>query len=120
MVARSLDTLSVGIDPSSLALTQVPAGEGAFLGVEAEAHVYPRGQERPVAERHLVSSSPTFDVAACAWSRTPDGVPLPDVKYVVEMQLVLFETDVPPAREWEPHAGKYKALWTRTLRQAEE
>jgi hypothetical protein len=36
------------------------------------------------------------------------------------MHLVLFETDVPPQHEWDPHAGHYKALWTRTLRQAEE
>jgi hypothetical protein len=46
------------------------------------------------------------------------------VKYVAEVQLVLFETDVPAGRQtsnmWAPHAGKYEVLWTRTLRQAEE
>jgi hypothetical protein len=36
------------------------------------------------------------------------------------MRLVLFETDVPSQHEWNPHSGRYKALWTRTLRQAEE
>jgi hypothetical protein len=42
------------------------------------------------------------------------------VKYVAEVQLVLFETDVPPGHMWNPRAGHYHALWSRTLRQAEE
>ena len=54
------------------------------------------------------------------WSSRDDGLPQVDEKYEAEMKLTLFETDVPPGHEWDPHAGQFKVLLTRTLRQAEE
>ncbi len=120
MVARSLDTLTAAIDPSSLAVTQVPSGERTFVGVEADTLVFEKGQRRPVAERHTVVPGAAFDLGTSAWNASPDGVPLRDKKYVVEMKLTLFETDRAPGRQWAPQEGKYRALWSSTLRQAEE
>ncbi|MDP9150353.1 MAG: hypothetical protein M3O36_10490 [Myxococcota bacterium] len=120
MVARALDTLTVAIDPSSLAVAQVPSEDGSFLGVEADVVVFERGEAHPVAERHTLLPGPAFDVGTYAWNTSPDGVPLRDKKYVVEMNLILFETDVPPGRDWAPHAGKCRTLWSQTVRQAEE
>ena len=54
------------------------------------------------------------------WNATPDGIPAQGTRYVGEMRIVLFQTDVPPGRGWNPHAGRFEALWTQTLRQAEE
>lgn len=119
-IARALDALSVSIDPASLALTQVSADAGMVIGVETDVFVFAEGHPRPTVGRHGLGSSADFDVGADTWNTKQDGIPVPGTKYVVEMQLVLFETDVPPAHAWDPHAGKYKALWTRTLRQAEE
>lgn len=119
-VARAIDTLSVAVDPASLGQMQVTAHAGAIMGVEADVFVFRQGDARPVLERRSVGSGADFDVAGSTWNTPRDGVPTPGTKYFVEVQFVLFETDVPAAKGWDPHAGSFKALWTQTLRQAEE
>ena len=119
-VARAIDTLSVAVDPASLGLMQVTAHAGTVVGVETVVLVFPQGQARPVLERRAVASGADFGVGSSTWNTKRDGVPAPGTRYVVELQLVLFETDVPRAREWNPRAGNFRTLWTRTLRQAEE
>jgi hypothetical protein len=132
-LSRAIDTLSVAVDPASLAEVDVTVVPGRVVGVESDVVVFAQGEprprcaatgetERPSPEcgRHGVSASTDFDVGTATWSTTRDGLPLPDVKYVAEMRLVLFATDVPPGHEWDPHAGRYEVLWTRILQQAEE
>lgn len=120
-VARSLDTLSVEIDPSAGAETTVRADPGMVLGVESEVRVFGRGHPGDSGPgRHGYASGASFDVGQSIWSSRQDGIPQADEKYEAEMTLVLFETDVPPGHAWEPHAGRFKVLLTRTLRQAEE
>jgi hypothetical protein len=119
-LARALDTLTIAVDPGSLAATEVTADPGMVVGVETDVVVFAQGEERPAEGRHGLSSGTGFDVGTDTWSTAHDGIPVSGVKYVAEMHLVLFETDVPAGHLWDPHAGKYKALWTRTLRQAEE
>ena len=119
-VARAMDTLSVAIDPASLGSMEVTAHAGMVLGVEADVFVFPQGMSRSVLERHVVVPGVDFDAGASTWGTSRDGVPAPETRYVVEVRLVLFETDVPAATTWDPHAGNFSALWTRTLRQAEE
>jgi hypothetical protein len=119
-IERGLDTLSVSIDETSLAPTDVTADPGMVLGVETDTYVFPLGQPRPSAGRHGLASSTDFDLGVDTWNAAQDGVPAPGKRYVVEMDMVLFETDIPPGHSWDPHAGRYKALWTRALRQAEE
>lgn len=119
-LARALDMLTIAVDPASLAATQVTADAGMVLGVETDVVVFAQGGERPARGRHGLSSGADFDVGTDTWTTARDGIPVPGVKYVAEVELVLFETDVPAGPMWDPHAGKYKALWTRTLRQAEE
>ena len=111
---------SVAVDPASLGRMPVTAHAGTFIGVETDVFVFARGEARPALERHDVGSSADFDLSSNTWSTERDGVPEPGTKYVVEMQLVLFETDVAPAPKWDPHAGNFRPLWTQTLRQAEE
>ncbi len=119
-LSRGLDSLSVSIDPTSLAETKVTADPGMFLGVESETVVFPVGQKPPPVGRKGYASGASFSLGALTWSSRTDGLPVPGSRYVAEMRLVLFETDVPPQHEWDPHSGRYQALWTRTLRQAEE
>jgi hypothetical protein len=119
-IARSLDTLSVAADPAMLAATQVTVDGGMVVGFETDTLVFPLGRERPAAGRHGLASGPAFDTGTSTWSTSVDKIPVPGTRYAVEMNVVLFETDVPPGHHWDPHAGRYKALWTRTLRQAEE
>jgi len=119
-IARSIDALSVAIDPASLADTKVTADPGMTLGIEMELFVFPVGKERPAQGRHGLKSGDDFDVGTSTWNAKSDGIPASGTTYLVEMQLVLFETDVPPQHEWAPHSGRYKILWSRTIRQAEE
>jgi hypothetical protein len=120
-LARGLDTLSVEVDPAAGAETTVHADPGMVLGVESETRVFARGRSSTAAPaRHGYFSGTTFDVGTSIWSTSVDGLPQPGEKYVAEMKLVLFETDVAPGHAWDPHAGRFVALLTRTLRQAEE
>jgi len=119
-IARGIGALSVSIDPASLAGTTVQVDRGTFIGVEAEVLVFPVGQAQAAGRGHSLQSSTEFDGVTATWNAKQDGIPLPGTKYVAEMQLILFETDVAPGSEWDPHSGHYKSLWTRTLRQAEE
>jgi hypothetical protein len=119
-LSRGLDTLSVSIDPASLADTQVTVDPGMLLGVESETVVFPVGQQPPTAGRKGYASGTDFSLGTSTWSTRADGIPVPGTRYVAEMHLVLFETDVPSQHLWDPHSGRYRALWTRTLRQAEE
>jgi len=120
-VARSLDSLSVEIDESAGTETTVRADPGMVLGVESEIRVFGRGRPGGSAPgRHGYASGATFDVGQSIWSSRQDGIPQADEKYEAEMTLILFETDVPPGHAWDPHAGQFKVLLTRTLRQAEE
>jgi hypothetical protein len=119
-LSRGLDTLSVSIDPASLADTEVTVDPGMLLGVESDTVIFPVGQEPTAAGRRGYASGTRFSLGTNTWSTRGDGIPVPGTRYVAEMRLVLFETDVPSQHEWDPHSGRYKALWTRTLRQAEE
>ncbi|HEX8795605.1 MAG TPA: hypothetical protein VF765_31865 [Polyangiaceae bacterium] len=119
-LSRGLDTLSVSIDPASLADTQVTVDPGMTLGIESETMVFPVGRQPPETGRKAYTSGATFSLGTSTWNTRTDGIPVQGTRYVTEMRLVLFETDVPAQHEWDPHAGRYKALWTRTLRQAEE
>jgi hypothetical protein len=125
MIARAIDSVSVSIDATSLAGTTVLADPALVMGVETECFVFPMGQPPPAPAigRHGFTSSADFDVGTSTWNSKVDGLPVQGIKYVAEMRLVLFQTDVRPGRSrdgWDPHAGKFEALWTRTLRQAEE
>ena len=120
MVERGIDSLSTGIDPATLGLTQVTADAATVVGVETQTRVFPAGRPREGLERRAVGPGTDLAIGATTWSTTKDGIPQPDTKYVVEMRIILFETDVRVAVPWDPHAGNFKPLWTRTLSQAEE
>jgi hypothetical protein len=119
-IARAIDALSVAVDPAALALTQVTADAGMVIGVEREVFVFPAGRDRPALGRRGVTQNADFTTTTDTWNAKRDGIPVPGMQYAVEVQFALFETDIPYANGWNPHAGNYKVLWSRTLRQAEE
>lgn len=120
MISRAIDALSVSVDPASLALTHVTTDVGMVVGVEREVFVFPEGVARPAVGRRSVVPAADFAASTDTWTTKEDGIPAPGTRYVVEVRFVLFEADVAPVNGWDPHVGNYKALWSRTLRQAEE
>lgn len=119
-VARGLDELSVELDPDARGTMTVAVSPHSELGVAYTTRVFERGGTRVESERHGVVPGAGFDLGALVWHAGQDGLPQRGRKYTVEMRLVLFETDVAPGPGWNPHAGHFRPLFTRTLRQAEE
>jgi hypothetical protein len=117
---RALDTLTVAFDPAARAPVVVAVDPGMIVGVETHEFVFPLGAARPSGGRRGLSSGADFDDATSTWSTKTDGIPQPGTRYVAEVEVTVFETDVAPGHHWDPHAGHFKALWTRTLRQSEE
>jgi hypothetical protein len=120
LVSRGLDSLSVSVDPASLAPTTIAVDAGMQLGVESHITIYPLGQPRPAQGRHGLSSGTEFDLGVDTWNAAQDGIPARGTRYVVDADIALFETDVAPGRGWDPHAGRFKTLWERSIHQAEE
>lgn len=119
-IARGLDTLSVELDPDLRADKTVQVAAKRTVGVAYTARVFERGRRHLVSQRRGYVAGRGFDLGKLVWRTDRDGLPRRDHKYLVEMHLVLFETDVPPSPGWHPRAGHFHALLTRTLRQAEE
>jgi len=119
-IARGLDTLSVELDPDLLANKAVRVERGRSIGVAYTARVHERGRTRIESTRHGYVPGRGFDVGTLVWRTDKDGLPRAGRKYQVEMQLLLFETDVKPGPHWNPHAGHFHVLLEKTLSQAEE
>ncbi|MGH7282176.1 MAG: hypothetical protein ACRELY_11670, partial [Polyangiaceae bacterium] len=119
-IARGLDTLSVEIDPASRADANVVVDPAMVLGVESWEKLHVPGGAQAGGERHGFTSGSDIDVGTSTWSTAQDGIPQREQKYVAEITFILFETDVAPGHHWDPHAGHFRALLTRTIRQVEE
>lgn len=119
-IARGIETLAVGIDPASCAETTVSVDPAMVLGIESTTRLFSKGRTRLLSQRHGDASGSDFAAVAVTWNAQRDGIPEPGKNYVIEMHLVLFETDVRPGPRWNPHRGRFKTLLSRTIRQAEE
>ena len=115
-IERTTDMLSVEVDQSSLEATNLMVGTNMVIGVQSEEYVFPEGEPRPANGKYGWGTD--FNLGTSLLHTRPDGIPLPGKKYIVEVDLTVFETDVPPQHEWQPQGSKYyKVLWLRTLRQ---
>jgi HEAT repeat protein len=119
-IERTTDMLSVEIDHSSLEATNLMVGTNMMTGVQSESYVFPEGQPRPANGGYALGGV-DFNLGKSSWHTKQEGIPLPGKKYVVELDLTVFETDVPPQHMWQPQGSKnYKVLWQRTLKQTVE
>jgi len=119
-IERTSDTLSETIDTNSFESTNLMVGTNMVTGVEGKIYVYPEGESRPANGGDSLSSGLDFNLGVDYWHTKQDGIPLPGKKYVVEIDLAAFETDIPPQHDWEPYGKNYKVLWRRTLKQTIE
>jgi hypothetical protein len=119
-IERTPDTLFVEIDTNSYESTNLTVGTNMLVGNEAELDVYPAGKPPALKSGDGSMGSGTGFSASGIWHTKPNGIPLPGKKYEVEMDLVVFETDIPPQHMWMPRGKNYKVLWRRTLKQIVE
>jgi hypothetical protein len=119
-IERASDTLSMEIDKSSLEATNLMVGTNMVTGVESKIYVYREGEPRPANGGYGLGGT-DFNLGTMIWHTNQEGIPLPGKKYVVEVELTVFETDIPPQHMWSPQGSKYfKILWRRTLKQTVE
>jgi len=115
-VVRSADTLSVEIDTNLFESTNLLVAKGMVTSIEYHLFIYPVAEARPKEGGSGLSGD--FNLGVRFWHTKQDNIPLPWKRYVVEMDLAIFETDIPAQHFWSPQGSKnYKVLWRRTLKQ---
>ena len=119
-IERTTDMLSVEIDRTSLEATNLMVGTNMVTGVQSGLYVFPEGQPRPAHGGYGLGGV-DFNLGKSFWHTKQEGIPLQGKKYVVELDLTVFETDVPPQHMWSPQGSKhYRVLWQRTLKETVE
>ena len=119
-VMRTTDTLSIAVDRGSFDTTRITVGSKLVTGVQNELFVYSEGDARPFEGRRNGLSGVDFNLGTSILNAKQEGIPVPGKKYVVEMDMAIFETDIPPQHMWSPHSKNYRILWKRTLKQTVE
>ena len=117
---RTPEMLSVEIDTNSFESTNLMVGTNMVTGSDNCLYVYPIDAPRPSQAKVESISGIDCLIGGVFHETDLDGIPVPGKKYVVEADLIIFETDIPPQHMWEPYGKNYKVLWRRTLTQTVE
>jgi hypothetical protein len=121
MVKRTVDTLEIKVDKTTLEPIVISVGSKMETGIECELYVYPVEGTRPSeAGSYGMCSGTEFNLGTSFINRSLGGIPKRGEKYIVEMELAIFETDIPSQHMWMPHSQNYRVLWRRTLKQIVE
>ena len=87
------------------------------IGMKDELRVYLKGDARPSRYRSVLEGSmnekepavPLSDANLLKSTETltsvQDGIPAAGMRYIVEHDIILFETDVPAQHMWSPRVG---------------
>jgi hypothetical protein len=121
-IERTTNTLSVSVDNKNfLESTNLSVGTNMVTGVQFRLSVYPASEKPPPDDQSFgLASGFDFNTGTQFFNAKRDHLPLPGVKYTVEVILTAFETDIPPGHFWSPYGKNYKVLWRRTLKQIVE
>ncbi len=127
-VQRRSDSLTVAYDLASLRNVTIMVGKKMTIGMKDDFRIYEEGRARPpsgilslsgmkeqeppcpIRDTNFLNSMETLTIAH-------DGIPAEGKRYVVEHDIILFETDLPAQHFWSPEGGKkYRVLWEEKLR----
>ncbi|GAF87043.1 unnamed protein product, partial [marine sediment metagenome] len=114
-VKRMDDRISISFDTDSLEEIELEIGYKMVTGFRREIFVISDGEKASYG--FGLGTSASFGTRFL--SRQLHGIPMNKEKYVVEVRLTIFETDIPSQHMWNPKSDKYKELWTNTLRSSE-
>lgn len=120
-IERTQNQLSVAVDGKETKAVEITVGFKMTVGVREELFVYLVGEPRPAEPRQLGYTGGT-DVthSTSILNSKQGGIPVAGKHYVVEVNLIVFETDIPPQHHWMPESGKYKVLLSRVLKEIVE
>jgi hypothetical protein len=99
---------------------KVKVGKHMVTGLKQELRVYRAGKVVLSGYSSLESGPGDASSIGVILNRSVDKIPQRGEKYSIEVQLTLFETDIPPQHLWSPESGKYRVLWSRTLTEKAE
>jgi hypothetical protein len=123
-VERTPDRLSVGFDTESPRIVKLTVGRNMTPGVKYEMRVFARGGARPVDPgavgyagiREPVGPSDLSFLSGRAFlNSTQGGIPAAGKRYIIEVDVSIFETNVPAQHFWSPVSRRYRVLWAETL-----
>jgi hypothetical protein len=128
-VQRAVGRLSVSYDLAALRNVKITVGKKMTIGVKDELRVYLKGDARPSRYRSVLEGSmnetepavPLSDADLLKSTETltsvRDGIPAVGKRYIVELDIILFETDVPAQHMWSfASSGNYRVLWEKKLK----
>lgn len=116
-VVHTNDTLAIRIDTNSLKVVQTTAGARMILGVRYVLFVHPEGKERGHRDSVGLLCDPDLDFNFGSTTHLVQVHEQLGGNVVVEMDLELFETDVPVQHMWSPTSEKFKVLRKGTLKE---
>lgn len=114
-IERTADVLAVKLDRTAMEAATITVGANHYTGVGYDLRVYPQGQASMSSGGGVVSGV-DFQIGERRFNAR-EGLPVPGVTYIVEVDLVVFETDVAPQHMWSPEGPGYNVLLKRTLSQ---
>jgi hypothetical protein len=115
-IKRTADTLTVAIDPSARESIPLVLDPKLVVGVKSSLRVHPVGSPATGDGEIGLASGLDFNIGERIFHRAQDGLPVAGTHYVVELDIAVFETDVPPGHMWAPQdSPRYKVRWKRTL-----
>jgi hypothetical protein len=113
-VERAAGELSVSYDPASFHKVPITAGDGMIVGFTDVSRLYHQGGPRP-AEDGTIRMGTIIETNATMPMTGASTIPDPGDGYVIEHDITVFETDIPPGPRWNPLSGKYRVLWEEKL-----
>jgi hypothetical protein len=127
-VQRASSNLSVSYDLASVRNVKITVGKKMTLGIRDELRVYVSGDARPLQphrfsmgsidqkESDVALSDPNILQSTEVLDSVQDGIPAPGKHYVIEHDISLFETNIPPQHMWHPENSRnFKVLWEKKL-----
>jgi hypothetical protein len=127
IVQRTSSRLSVSYDLASLRKVKITVGKKMTLGMKDEVRVYPKGDLRPQygsfsecslneKQPRIPLSDPDLLKSTETVASVPNGILAAGKRYMIEHDLILFETDVPAQHRWSPENSRnYRVLWEKKL-----
>jgi len=128
-VQRAAGRFSISYDLASLRNVKITVGSKMTIGMKDELRVYIKGDARPSRYRSVLEGSmsetapravPLPDANLLKSTETltsaQDGIPAAGKRYIIEHDIILFETDVPAQHMWSPESSRnYRLLWEKKL-----
>jgi hypothetical protein len=121
IVLQSDGKVSFAISPTDFETAKLSVGEKMVTGLNVVMRRYPEDKPPASPWDDILSEQAESPTDIGEMLRDYSGMasaPMTSPRMVVEADLVIFETDIPPQHMWRPKEGKqYRVLWERALKQ---